>query len=234
MTNATAKYKSGDLATSVGAVKQIVYDYLTRGGDLAGLTEIREVIHRLSPIRSQPIDFVRWVPIEKVKANDYNPNNVAGKEMGLLYLSIKNDGYTQPIVTFYDKEKGHYIIVDGFHRFFTAQSNPDILKRNLGHLPVVVIEKSLADRMASTVRHNRARGEHSVKGMANMVYTMLDEGKTDAEICNNLGMEVDELMRLKHITGFSTLFEGKEWSLAWKSKNQILLEKEHGALGFAK
>ena len=113
-----------------------------------------------------------WVDIEKVQANDYNPNSVAGTEMRLLYTSIKHDGYTQPIVTIYDEELDKYIIVDGFHRYFTCKSNEDILKRNHGRLPIVVIEKSINERMAATIRHNRARGAHSIDGMANMVFSL--------------------------------------------------------------
>lgn len=127
--------------------------------------DLREFIHKeLSPVNTQPIDLVRWVDINKVQANDYNPNSVAKIEMGLLYTSIKHDGYTQPVVTIYDKELDKYIIVDGFHRYFTCKSNKDILERNNGCLPIVVIEKDINDRMASTVRHNRARGKHSVTG----------------------------------------------------------------------
>ena len=153
------------------------------------LYELREFIStELSPVNSQPIDFVRWVPIEQVQANDYNPNSVARVEMKLLYTSIKHDGYTQPVVTIYDEEKDKYIIVDGFHRYFTCKTNKDISARNKGYLPIVVIDKDINDRMASTVRHNRARGKHSVKGMANMVFSMLQNGWKDSEICNELGM----------------------------------------------
>lgn len=190
--------------------------------------ELREWIHKnLSVVNSQPIDFVRWVPIDKVQANDYNPNSVARQEMQLLYTSILHDGYTQPVVTIYDKEIDKYIIVDGFHRYFTCKSNKDILDRNCGMLPIVVIEKDINDRMASTVRHNRARGKHSISGMANMVYKMLDGGWRDEEICHELGMEPEELLRLKHITGFSKLFADAEYKLEWVSRHQILIAKEH-------
>jgi hypothetical protein len=194
---------------------------------------IKNYLHEISPI-NQPVDNVRWVPIEKVQANDYNPNSVAGKEMSLLYTSIKHDGYTQPIVTIYDSKKDKYIIVDGFHRYFVAKSNEDILERNQGRMPIVVIDKDINDRMAATVRHNRARGSHSVQGMSNMVYEMLKNGWEEADICNHLGMEPEELVRLKHITGFSKLFEGKEYSKAFKSSDQIKLEKENNVLGKAK
>ena len=170
-----------------------------------------------------PVNSVKWVPINKVEANNYNPNSVASKEMGLLHTSIKHDGYTQPIVTVYDPDKDKYVIVDGFHRYFTCKNNKDINESTFGHLPVVVLDKNINDRMASTVRHNRARGAHSVSGMSNMVFNMLDNGWSDAEICNKLGMDADALLRLKHITGFSKLFKDAKYNKAWVSKHQIRL-----------
>ncbi|MCW5591043.1 MAG: ParB-like nuclease domain-containing protein [Burkholderiales bacterium] len=183
-------------------------------------------MHEVSPLASQPVDRVRWVPIDEVEPNDYNPNSVAAKEMGLLYTSIKHDGYTQPVVVVRDEARGKYVIVDGFHRYFTCRNNPDILARNHGLLPIVVISKDINDRMASTVRHNRARGEHSVQGMAQMVFSMLDKGWSDADICNELGMEPEELLKLKHITGFSKLFEDVEYARAWESRRQIRIRKD--------
>lgn len=182
----------------------------------------------LSTIKGQPVSNVRWIPIEKVQANDYNPNSVAKVELKLLYTSILHDGFTQPIVTVYDEEKDKYIIVDGFHRYFTTKSNKDLLERTNGKLPIVVIEKDINDRMASTVRHNRARGKHSVNGMSSMVFSMLKNGWADEDICNELGMEAEELLRLKHITGFSKLFKNIEYKKAWETKNQILLRKKYG------
>ena len=190
--------------------------------------ELREWIHKeLSPLKEQPIDFVRWVPIGEVQANDYNPNSVAQNEMRLLYTSILHDGYTQPIVTIWDEVIEKYVIVDGFHRYFTCKTNKDILERNHGMLPIVVINKDINDRMASTVRHNRARGKHSVNGMSNMVFQMLDNGWLDADICNELGMEPDELLRLKHITGFSKLFMNVEYQKAWETHKQIKIRQDY-------
>lgn len=190
--------------------------------------DLREWIHKeLSPLNSQPIDFVRWVKVEKISPNDYNPNSVANKEMSLLYTSILHDGYTQPIVTIYDEKKDLYVIVDGFHRYFTCIKNKDIMERNLGMLPIVVIEKDINDRMASTIRHNRARGKHSISGMSSMVFSMLENGWKDADICNELGMEAEELVKLKHITGFAKLFADIEYKKAWESKQQILLRKKY-------
>lgn len=178
------------------------------------------------PDPTHPVSNVRWVPIEEVEPNDYNPNSVPSKEMKLLYVSIKHDGFTQPIVTIRDDERKKYVIVDGFHRYFIAKNNKDISDSTGGRVPIVVIEKEINDRMASTIRHNRARGSHSVSGMSSMVFGLLENGWGDAEICNHLGMEPDELLRLKHITGFSKLFENAEYSRAWLSKSQIRLLKE--------
>lgn len=207
--------------------KLFLEEFETAEDKEAYLYEIRKWLHEnLSRLKGQPIDFVRWVPIDKVRANDYNPNSVAKVEMKLLYTSILHDGYTQPVVTVYDKENDQYIIVDGFHRFFTCKSNEDILDRNLGYLPVVVLDKDINDRMASTVRHNRARGKHSVAGMSSMVFQMLDNGWSDTDICAELGMEAEELLRLKHVTGFSKLFSDIEYKKSWVTKQQILLEKK--------
>jgi len=189
--------------------------------------EIKELIHNNSPLKGQPVNRIKWVDVNKVSPNDYNPNSVAKKEMGLLYTSIMHDGYTQPVVTIYDEVKDKYIIIDGFHRYFTCKTNKDILDRNKGRLPIVVLNKDINDRMASTVRHNRARGMHSVTGMSSMVFNMLENGWEDVDICNELGMSVEELVKLKHITGFSKLFEDKEYSKSWQTKNQLLLKKKY-------
>lgn len=170
---------------------------------------------------TQPIDKVIWVDIEKVQPNDYNPNSVAKVEMSLLYTSILHDGYTQPIVTIHDPVTDKYVIVDGFHRYFTCKNNKDIYERCDGKVPIVVLDKSINDRMASTVRHNRARGKHSVAGMSNIVFKMLDNGWSDEAICNELGMEAEELVKLKYITGFAKLFENVDYQKAWTTKNQV-------------
>lgn len=178
-------------------------------------------------IKDHPVSNVMWVPLSKVEANNYNPNAVATNEMRLLYISIKHDGYTQPIVTYYDEERDKYVIVDGFHRHLIMKLHKDIYESTNGLLPIVVIKKDINDRMASTVRHNRARGKHSVEGMSNMVFQMLENGMTDEEICNELGLEADELIRLKHITGFSKLFENIEYKKAWETKRQIQLRRQY-------
>lgn len=174
-----------------------------------------------------PVGRVRWVPIERVQANDYNPNAVALHEMTLLYTSISEDGYTQPVVTIYDEEVDKYIVVDGYHRYTTMRRYADIAESTHGHLPIVVIDKPLADRIASTVRHNRARGKHSTAGMSSLVFQMLREGETDGAICRKLGLETEELARLKHITGYSKLYADHTYSKAAQSTAQMKAKAEY-------
>lgn len=173
-----------------------------------------------------PVSAVQWIHVDRIHPNDYNPNAVAPHEMRLLHTSIAQDGYTQPIVTIYDSIADRYVIVDGFHRYSIMRMSPDIQETTGGYLPVVVIEKPIADRMASTVRHNRARGKHSVAGMSNLVFKMLGEGIADIDICNRLGLEPEELLRLKHITGFSKLLANHEYAKAWEHKKQLRLKRE--------
>lgn len=192
------------------------------------LNELRAWLSKnISVEREMPVDCVQWVPLEKVQANDYNPNTVAVNELRLLYVSIDHDGYTQPVVTVYNEEADRYVIVDGFHRYFVMKSNGDLLKRTGGLLPVVVLHKGMNDRMASTIRHNRARGKHSIAGMSNVVFNLLDNGWDDAAICGELGMEPDELIRLKYITGFAKLFDNVEYRKSWETKRQIQLREAY-------
>ncbi len=163
-----------------------------------------------------PVYNVKAIPIEKVKANEYNPNRVAPPELKLLELSIWEDGYTQPIVCYYDKEKDEYIIVDGFHRYTIMKTSRRIYEREKGLVPVVIINKSLGERMASTIRHNRARGSHNVDLMSNIVAELVEMGKSDAWICKNIGMSADEVLRLKQITGLASLFKDEEFSKSWE------------------
>lgn len=163
-----------------------------------------------------PVYNVQAIPVEKIKANDYNPNRVAPPEMKLLEISIWEDGFTQPIVCYYDKEKDQYIVVDGFHRYTTMLTSKRIYEREKGLMPVVVIDKPLGDRMASTIRHNRARGSHNVDLMSNIVAELLEMGKSDAWICKNIGMSADEVLRLKQITGLASLFKDEEFSRSWE------------------
>ena len=170
-----------------------------------------------------PVSRVRWVDIRKVEANDYNPNAVARNEMKLLLKSVTEDGYTQPIVTIYDKARDKYVIVDGFHRYMISRLNKKLLESNGGKVPIVVIDKNINQRMASTIRHNRARGKHSVNGMASIIFSMLENGWSDKEVCNEIGLSPEELVKLKYVTGFAKLFENAEYSQAWEAKRQALI-----------
>ena len=163
-----------------------------------------------------PVYNVLSIPVEKIQANAYNPNSVASPEMKLLYESILNDGYTMPIVCYYLPENDKYEIVDGFHRYTIIKKHKDIFDREEGRLPVVVIDKDISNRMASTIRHNRARGSHSIDLMSNIVAELLEMGKSDKWIAKHLGMDADELLRLKQITGLASLFKDKEFSKSWE------------------
>jgi len=162
----------------------------------------------------KPLTFpcmqVRTVPIEKVVSNNYNPNDVASEEMKLLALSMEEDGVTQPVVTFYDAAIDTYIVVDGFHRY-------SLMKHyfECDEIPVVVIDKGIQDRMASTIRHNRARGKHKVDMMSVMVENLLKLGWDDIDIAKHLGMEAEEVLRLKQMTGLAGLFKGQPYSRSW-------------------
>ena len=173
-----------------------------------------------------PVYRVIAVPLEKIEANTYNPNSVAPPEMRLLYESIKQDGYTMPVVCYYDADRDKYIIVDGFHRYRIMREYPDIYERENGLLPVSVINKELDYRMASTIRHNRARGTHDVDLMSNIVRELHELGRSDAWISKHLGMDMDEILRLKQITGLSALFKDYPFGQAWipiEDENDILL-----------
>lgn len=159
-----------------------------------------------------PVYNVLSVPIEKIQANSYNPNSVAPPEMKLLYQSIKEDGYTMPIVCYYLVDQDRYEIVDGFHRYQVMLTHRDIYDRENGMMPVVVIEKDISNRMASTIRHNRARGSHDIDLMVNIVSELTQSGMSDAWIMRHIGMDADELLRLKQLSGLAELFKDKEFS----------------------
>ena len=163
-----------------------------------------------------PVYNVIAVPLEDIQATAYNPNSVAPPEMKLLYKSILEDGYTMPIVC-YKLENGKYEIVDGFHRYTIMKTHKDIYEREGGVLPVVVIDKDISNRMASTIRHNRARGSHSIELMSSIVAELVEAGMSDAWILKNIGMDADELLRLKQLTGLAALFKDAEFSSAWEA-----------------
>lgn len=166
-----------------------------------------------------PAYGVRAVPFDKIVPNTYNPNTVAPPEMRLLYDSIREDGYTMPIVCYHDRENDTYIIVDGFHRWRIMRDYPDIYEREKGMLPVSVIDKPIFGRMASTVRHNRARGTHSVDLMSNIIKELHEVGRSDAWISRHLGMDRDEILRLKQITGLAALFRDMDFGKAWQPED---------------
>ncbi len=171
-----------------------------------------------------PVYNVIAVPIEKIKPNTYNPNTVAPPEMKLLYDSIRADGYTMPIVCYYSREDDNYIIVDGFHRYRVMLDYPDIYEREEGMLPVSVIDKPLDQRMASTIRHNRARGSHKVDLMSNIVKELPELGRSDAWISKHLGMDRDEILRLKQVTGLAALFKDVKFGKAWQPAEEDMDE----------
>lgn len=159
-----------------------------------------------------PVYNVIAVPLDKIQANSYNPNSVAPPEMKLLYQSIKEDGYTMPVVCYYLKDVDKFEIVDGFHRYTIMKTHKDIFERENGCLPVVVIDKDENNRVASTIRHNRARGSHSIELMTNIVSELVKSGMGDDWILKQIGMDADELLRLKQLSGLAELFRNREFS----------------------
>lgn len=183
------------------------------------LNAIKLRLHDTSPFRAEPVDCVIWVEADQVQANDYNPNAVAPPEMKLLQHSIREDGYTQPIVGYFDDEEHVFEVVDGFHRTRVGKECDDIGERIKGYLPVTVINKERqerTDRIAATIRHNRARGKHAVTAMSDIVLELSRRNWSDKKIAKELGMEPDEVLRLKQITGLAELFADRDFSMAWE------------------
>lgn len=194
---------------------------------IEAINEIRAVIHEASPMKGEPVDFVRWVRAETIHANDYNPNSVAPPEMALLAHSILSDGYTQPIVTFPTDEGRE--VVDGFHRNRVGKENADVAARVKGFLPVVSIKESQTDkgdRIASTIRHNRARGKHRVDAMSDIVIELKRRNWSDEKIAKNLGMDADEVLRLCQITGLADAFKDQGFSEAWEVDREDTMAAE--------
>lgn len=186
-------------------------------GTIENLNALRLHIHSHSPFKHEPVDCVVWVKGDKVAANAYNPNSVAPPEMELLRTSIAQDGYTQPIVAWGQADA--YEVVDGFHRNRVGKEYPEIAQRIHGYLPLVVINterQDLGDRMVSTVRHNRARGKHSVDHMSDIVVELKRRNWSDAKITKNLGMDVDEVLRLCQISGLTEMFKDTDFSKSWQ------------------
>lgn len=176
------------------------------------LNKIRRTLSQYSPF-DDPVDLVEWVPAHKVYANDYNPNRIAPFEMELLHTSIRLDNFTQPIVS-YCIDTEHYEITDGFHRNKVGRY-PEIAERHYGYLPLTIIDKPLAERIGSTIRHNRARGTHQIQSISEIVLLLTKMGWSDAQISEKLGMELDEIIRLKQITGLKAAFQNYEFSKSW-------------------
>ncbi len=186
---------------------------------IEALNAVRYAAHCISPLNQEPVDCVLWIKKEQIEANDYNPNQVAPPEMKLLEHSIREDGYTQPIVAWRRGES--FEVVDGFHRSRVGQEVIDISERVHGYLPVTIINQAREgqqDRMASTIRHNRARGKHRVDAMSDIVQDLVRRNWDDKKIAKELGMDADEVLRLKQITGLAELFADREFSKAWEVK----------------
>lgn len=190
---------------------------LDEAARIAALNETRAILHEVSPLRQHPVDLILWVPSDAVVANDYNPNNVAPTEMRLLEHSIAEDGYTQPVVTWIDGDRRE--TVDGFHRGEVGRTSAAVREQTRGYLPVTTVNADRVDRgdrIAATIRHNRARGTHRVDAMSTIVQELTRRNWSDARIAKELGMGADEVLRLKQITGLAELFADREFSRAWE------------------
>ncbi len=187
------------------------------------INKLRFALHEVSPLKNEPVDYVMWVKSENVIANDYNPNNVAPPEMELLRLSIGHDGYTQPCVCWQKDDAGMIEVVDGFHRTKVCREFDDVRNRVHGYLPITIIKEDCTgrnDRIASTIRHNRARGKHAVAGMSDIVLELKRRNWSDEKIGKELGMDPDEVLRLTQITGLAEMFKDREFSKAWEAIEQ--------------
>ena len=183
------------------------------------INDFKKMLHEISPMKSEPVDCIIWVKSNEVHANDYNPNSVAPPEMKLLQISIQEDGYTQPIVTMLE-ESGNREVIDGFHRHRVGKESLIIQNRIHGYLPVVTINTNRtdkSDRIAATIRHNRARGKHKVDAMSEIVVDLKKRNWSDEKIGRELGMDPDEVLRLCQISGIAEMFQDKEFSEAWQA-----------------
>jgi ParB-like chromosome segregation protein Spo0J len=185
---------------------------------IEAINYVKEQLHEISPFSNEPVDCVLWVKGNKIVANDYNPNKVAPPEMELLATSILADGYTQPIVTY--PNNGVKEVIDGFHRNRVGKEVEEVKKRVMGYLPITIIRPSQedrGDRIAATIRHNRARGKHQIQGMSAIVLELKRRNWSDKKIAKNLGMDPDEILRLTQILGLREMFKDKEFSFAWEA-----------------
>lgn len=187
------------------------------------INQIKIKLHKISPMKNEPVDCVIWVKKELVEANDYNPNAVAPPEMELLKLSIMNDGFTQPIVAFSEDEK--YTVIDGFHRNRVGKECKEVTERLKDYLPITIIretQENKGDRIASTIRHNRARGKHQIEAMSNIVLELKRRNWSDKKISKQLGMDADEVLRLCQITGLAEMFKDEAFSKSWEADLSVI------------
>lgn len=207
-----------DLAQVIRTLIEAVQAIEDQDDRIHAINEIRRQLHELSPLRHHPVDFVEWISAEIVQANDYNPNQVAPPEMELLRLSIDHDGYTQPVVTYANGDTEREV-VDGFHRYRVGREYPEVAASLHGYLPAVKIRAGSmdrSDRIAATIRHNRARGKHQVVKMTDIVLELKRRNWSDAKIAKNLGMDADEVLRLSQIGGLADVFADRDFSMAWE------------------
>ena len=192
------------------------------------INAVREIIHEKSPMKKEPVDFVKWVKIDEVMANDYNPNAVAPPEMQLLEHSIRENGYTQPIVTWLE-DGSRREVIDGFHRNRVGKECKEVRDRIQDYLPVVTVNQDRTergDRIAATIRHNRARGKHSIDGMSKIVIELKRRNWSDKKIGRELGMEPDEVLRLTQITGLAEMFQDREFTQAWEAEIENIIDED--------
>lgn len=220
-------FEDDDHILEVDKLSKQITDYLSNLNlheKVCAINRIRESIHLASPFKSEPVDFVKWELSENVVANDYNPNKVAPPEMELLEVSIMNDGYTQPVVTWNNDEKGKTEVIDGFHRTRVGKESKIVSQRVMGYLPIVNIRTEQSgknDRIASTIRHNRARGKHQVNAMSEIVIELKNRNWSNQRISKQLGMDEEEVLRLCQISGLENLFTDNDFSKAWESSDSI-------------
>lgn len=214
--------------TILNLTKELCAAIAALGSDPArieALNQVRSALHAISPMSAEPVDCVLWQPADKVLANDYNPNKVAPPEMKLLELSIREDGYTQPIVTYAENEA--FTVIDGFHRHLVGQKSKVVKARVKGYLPITVANTDRGDRgdrIAATIRHNRARGKHQVQAMSELVVELSRRNWSEEKIGRELGMDPDEVLRLKQISGLAEMFMDHEFSEAWEADEPTLAE----------
>jgi ParB-like chromosome segregation protein Spo0J len=214
------------MTTTIEQLKESIFNFikdLDFDTKIDAINQLRESIHSESPFKNEPVDYVKWVKSENVVANDYNPNKVAPPEMELLEISIMNDGYTQPVVTF--PNNGIIEVVDGFHRTRVSKESKIVRERVKGYTPTVIIRKEQSDkndRIASTIRHNRARGKHQVDAMSEIILELKNRNWKNERIARELGMDEEEILRLCQITGLQDIFKDDDFSKSWESSDSVI------------